>query len=341
MVKKNILIKIWPELISYIPATIPYSSINSKSNFGKNIVLDFDSCTEVNSTGLNILLIQILKLMDQKSNQRPWFTNPDKSSLIIKKIANLGLFNKLNTYSKISDLFWDQSLNISSNEPVIEYLNPCEEITSFPIFSQEINKTYLNSRREYLTVFRAWIYNNLFHYSELYGVNIVNLINVLTEIAKNTADHTNSDVFFGMDVIENINNEYIKISFSIGDLGVGINKNIKNWIFENNLYIPKLPNSERKGHWDLTETYMWALTSGNTTKQNSKENKGIGMSSIITSSKAVPLELSIFDANSRGIISNLKTNSYSHKTTRAQFFSIDKPVGFYYYGKIYAKKLKL
>jgi len=333
MAKKNIIIKIWPELINYIPATIPYSSIKSKSNIGKNILLDFNNCNEVNSSGLNILLIQILKLMQQKSYNRLWLSNPDTNSLITQKIVKLGFFNKLNTYSKVSDLFWDACLNQISNKPIIEFDNPSEKIISFPIFSQEINKNYLTNRRRYLSVFRNWFYENFFPYSEKYDVNIINLINVLTEIVKNTADHTDSDVFLGIDVIENINNEYIKIYFSIGDLGEGINVHIKNFFALEN------PISNRPKHWDLTQTYMWALTSGNTTKKDSKENKGIGMSSIITSSKGVPLELSIFDANSRAIISNLVANSYTHKTTRAQFHSIDKPVGFYYFGKINTKKL--
>jgi hypothetical protein len=331
MAKKNIIIKIWPELIYYIPATIPYSSINSKSNIGKNILLDFNNCKEVNSSGLNILLIQILKLMQNKSYNRPWLANPDITSSVIQKIVKLGFFNKLNTYSNISDIFWDQSLNQISNEPVIEYLNPSERIKSFPLLSQEINKNYPNNRRKYLSFIRAWIYKNFFNYSEKYDLNIINLINVLTEIVKNTADHTNSDAFMGIDVIENVNNEYIKIYFSIGDLGEGINNHIKYAFSLEN------PISKRPRHWDLTNTYMWAFTSGNTTKIDSKENKGIGMSSIITSSKGVPLELSIFDANSRGIISNLIANSYTHKTTRAQFYSIDKPVGFYYFGEIHAK----
>lgn len=334
MSKKDIIIKIWPELVNYIPATIPYSSIKSKANAGKNILLDFNNCTEINSSGINILLIQILKLMSDKSYQRGWLANPDISNPMIQKIIKLGLFNKLNTYSQISDLFWDHSLNAITNEPVVDNINPSEIIYSFPIFSQEINKTFRDNRRSYLPIFRSWIYQNFFRFSETYDINVINLINVLTEIVKNTADHTESDVFLGIDVIENINKDYLKIYFSIGDLGEGINIHIKNSFAEEN------PISNRPDHWDLTNTYMWAFTSGNTTKKNSKINKGIGMSSIIKSSQSVPLELSIFDANSRGIISNLKANDYTHASIRAQFYSIGKPVGFYYFGKIYAKKIK-
>lgn len=335
MHKKNIIIKVWPELTNYIPATIPYSSINNKANIGKNILLDFSNCSEVNSTGLNILLIQILKLMGQKSYQRPWIANPDLNSPTIQRIIKLGFFNKLNTYSEISDLFWDPSLNSISQSPIIEYLNPSERIISFPLGSQNINKNFPNNRRKYLTVLRGWIYETLFPFSEKYDFNIINLINVITEIAKNTADHTNSDVFFGIDLIESTNEENIKIYFSIGDIGIGINNNIRA------SFGLKFPNSKRPIHWDLTFTYMWALTTGNTTKKDSKENKGIGLSSIMASSKGVPLELSVFDANSRGIISNLSSNSLTHKKTRQQFYSINKPVGFYYFGKIHANKIIL
>lgn len=339
MSKKDIIIKVWPELTNYIPATIPYSSIKSKYNAGRHIILDFTNCNEVNSTGLNILLIQILKLMSDISYQREWHAKLNGNNPIINKIAKLGLFNKLNKYSQNSELFWNNEYNEISTEPFIEKINPCEIMYSYPIMSQELTRNVGVNNREYLSVFRSWFYKNFFELSKKYEINIINLINVLTEIVKNTSDHTGSDSFLGIDVIENINKEYIKIHFSIGDLGPGINVNIKNWIFENNLYIHKLPNSSRKSHWDFTETYMWALTSGNSTKKESKINKGIGMSSIIESSSKVPMELSVFDAFSRGIISNLIIDRYSHSKTRKEFYSIGKPTGFYYYGKIYAKKI--
>jgi hypothetical protein len=338
MAKKNIIIKIWPEIVSYIPATIPYRSINNKTNIGKNILMDFNNCREVNATGLNILLIQILKLMSQKSNHRPWMANPKISTNTIQKIIKLGFFNKLNTYSNISDLFWDDSMNIISKTPIIEYINSSEKIISYPLQSQQIDKLFPDDRRKYLTVLRTWLYDNFFDYSKVYNINIINLISIVTEIVKNTADHTNSDVFFGIDLIENVNNEYLKIFFSIGDLGIGINKNIKNYIFNNNLYVSKNLKESRR-HWDLTSTYKWALTCGNSTKLNSKDNKGIGMSSIMTCSKKVPLELSIFDADSRGIISNLTPDSLTHAKVREHFYSIDKPVGFFYYGEIEAERL--
>ena len=61
---KDIIIKIWPQIINYIPALIPIQNIEKRDN---SIFLDFTNCTEVNSSGLNIFLIQLLKTLNGKN----------------------------------------------------------------------------------------------------------------------------------------------------------------------------------------------------------------------------------------------------------------------------------
>jgi hypothetical protein len=332
--KKNLLLKVWPDLTDYIPATVPFSGIQSKATKGKNLLLDFDNCKKVNSSGLNILLIQLLKLTHEKSYERPWEFFPEKDTPSIDKIHRLGLFSKLNKYSPISDLFWDDKYNTVDENGVVEDLNSGELIKSYPIFSLKIDGSEPNRREALLGDLRTWCYDRLFPVFEKFDFNFINVMNIITEIGKNTSDHTESDLFLGLDVIHDKSDNYIKIHFSIGDIGKGINLNIK----DNYQKGIKKMQADRTAHWDLTFAYRWALTTGNTTKFTSKANKGLGMASIIESSRKVPMELSVFDAQSRGILSNM--DSLSHQKVRKNFHTVGKQVGFYYYGEILANKRK-
>jgi len=338
--RKNIQLKIWPEIVDYMPATIPFAGLSSKANKGRHLVLDFDNCKKVNSTGLNILLIQLLKLMNLKEYRRPWEFNPTTDDLAIEKLHKLGLFAKLNQYSPVSDLFWKDQYNKVNENEIVEDLNSGEIIQSYPLFSIEIaNEDHLARRKQLLGVLREWLYGNFFELAKEFDFNISNLINIITEIGKNTADHTESDLFLGIDVIRDKVGNHIKIHFSVGDLGVGINNNIKDNYQKdrsNNFQVLK----DRRAHWDLTFAYLWALTTGNTTKVKSKANKGMGMASIMECARNVPMELSVFDAQSRGLLSNLNPNSLSHKKVRKNFHTIGKMVGFFYYGEILAHKRK-
>ena len=338
--KKNILLKVWPDLTDYIPATVPFSGVHSKASQGKNLLLDFDNCTKVNSSGLNILLIQLLQLLQQKEYQRPWEFYPQTETQAIKKIYKLGLFSKLNKYSPVYNLFWDLKYNVIDENEVVEDLNSGEIIKSYPIFSIKIEKEEPHLRREALLAeLRSWCYEKLFPLSKKFSFNFQNVINIITEIGKNTSDHTESDLFLGLDVINDKSDNYVKIHFSIGDIGSGINQHIKD---NYQKVVSRLSTTkDRSAHWDLTFAYLWALTAGNTTKFASKANKGLGMASIIESSRKVPMDLSIFDARSRGILSNLDANELSHKKVRKNFHDVGKSVGFFYYGEILAMNRNL
>lgn len=336
-VKKNILLKVWPDLTDYIPATVPFSGINSKATKGKYLLLDFDNCKNVNSSGLNILLIQLLKLLTIEAYQRPWEFYPLKETNAIDKIHKLGLFNKLNKYSPVTDLFWHPKFNVVNENEVVEDLNSGEVIKSYPIFSLKIKSGESNRREALLGELRSWCYERLFPVSQEYNFNFPNLINIITEIGKNTSDHTDSDLFLGLDVIHDKAGNYVKIHFSIGDIGKGITIHVKDH-YEKILKKSPEEKKDRLAHWDLTFSYLFALTTGNTTKVTSKANKGLGMASIMESSSKVPMDLSVFDAQSRGILSNLDANNLSHKKIRKNFHAVGKPVGFFYYGEIIAMK---
>ena len=196
-------------------------------------------------------------------------------------------------------------------------------------FWRENLKAYEN-RRKALISFKEWLNENLKPYYKNYDFNLPQVILVINEIAKNSADHTDDNAFLGLDIFFNDKEKFIKICFSIGDIGKGINQNIKDNLPEN--------MKERLKYWDLTQMYRVALKRGFTTKQNFHENKGMGMSIILDGAKGIELDLSVFDAKSRGVLSNI--HSLSHSEIRKNFFYIGNFVGFYYYGELKAKKIK-
>jgi hypothetical protein len=318
---KDITVKIWPEITGYIPAVLSYPNVDNKSN---RIFLDFSNCTHVDSSGLNILLIQLIKLTNAGGMQREWYADYFSSTQFLETLHNLNFFKILNYYSPNNSLF--QSL-FESKEPKAEQIVFKDQVKSYPIHL--INYKEFANRRDALGPFKEWLYLELEAYYDRYDFILPQFISIVTEIAKNSADHTLENAFFGLDVRESKDNDTITIYFSIGDLGVGINQNIKNHLSDE--------LRKRYEYWDLTQTYRVALSRGFTTKGDSKENKGLGMSLILDGSNGMALSLSVFDANSRGIMSNIE--SLVHSSLRKNFFNTGREVGFYYYGKLNAKKI--
>ncbi len=322
---KSIQIKIWPEIEGYIPLLIPWQNIENKN---QDVFIDFSNCTSAYSSSLAPLLIRFIKLIRDSDNNKTWETHNQLISETFNKIICLNFFNILDKYAPNNGLFWDKSFSDFSENKIINIENNGNEIHSFPI--QLINFQEVTNRRDKLKNLRDWIYQILNPYYEEYDFNLSQLTLILNEIVKNSADHTNENAFIGMDIIFSYDKSVIEIIFSIGDLGEGINMHIKNNLPEDKL--------KRYKYWDLTQTYRSALSKGFTTKMESLNNKGIGMSIILTGSYKIDLNLSIFDAESRGLISKIK--SLTHGEIRKNFYSIGKPVGFYYYGKLMAKKIK-
>jgi hypothetical protein len=146
---------------------------------------------------------------------------------------------------------------------------------------------------------------------------------MLTEMAKNSADHTPDNAYFGLDIVEK--NSTFGLKFSFGDLGIGVNQSIRNFIKEDSAF------NEKEKHLALTDAYHYALQIGNTTKRNSL-NKGIGMASIYELSRQMCFTLSVYDANSRGLLSC--ANNITHTELRKVFFDVGFKVGFHYHGEI-------
>ena len=72
--------------------------------------------------------------------------------------------------------------------------------------------------------------------------------------------------------------------------------------------------------WGFSDAYHYALKLGFTTKPNNADNKGIGMSLIVEGGNGINMELSVFDAFSRGLLSSLITKA-THKELRKFFYA--------------------
>lgn len=318
---KDIIIKVWPEINNYLPALIPLQNIEKKSN---TIYLDFTNCFEVNSSGLNLFLIQILKILTEGNIQRGWYTNEINEVPMVSKIDHLNFFNILNKYAQNNSLFQSNFTSTTLNTDVLGQ----QRLNSFPIYIIDFKSFPI--RRKALDHLKNWIYENLMPYYDKYDFILPQVASIINEIAKNTADHTSENAFIGLDVLVTAEEKSIKICFSIGDLGVGINQNIKD-------HLPGDKFEKRYKNWDLTQTYREALDPGFSTKIHSAENKGLGMSLILDGAKGAGVNLSVFDANSRGVLSNIK--SLAHSEIRKNFFNINKDSGFFYYGELEANIL--
>jgi hypothetical protein len=320
---KSSQIKIWPEIDGFLSIIAPWQNVENKEN---DVFIDFSNCQTVTSSYLVLLLIRVIKLLNNKNNIQKWETHDEIVSKTFNYIIDLNFFNILDFYGNNASMFWNNEFSKLTETLLIHKNRNNNEIHSFPIYHICI-KNY-NDRREVLKLFRRKFNKLLSPYFKDYNFNLSQLTLILNEILKNSADHTDSNAFLGMD-IEFINESEIEISIGIGDLGVGINMNIKNHLPEEQL--------KRYNFWDLTQTYKFALSKGGTTKMDSLNNKGMGMSIILDGARELGMELSVFDADSRGLLTKVK--SLTHSDVRKNFYNMGRTVGFYYHGKLKAKKL--
>jgi hypothetical protein len=153
---------------------------------------------------------------------------------------------------------------------------------------------------------------------------------LIHEIAKNSADHAHHDALFGLDILPFTAN-MCRLTFAFGDLGIGIKNNVQAHLLS--------PFSTRSKHMSLYETYLWAIAPGNSSAKHNGINKGQGMSLIIDAANSLNISLSIFDANSRGLLNEVgNVDNLSHASARRAFHNIGHDVGFFYYGECLLEK---
>jgi len=304
-------IKAWPNQAGNLAAITPLFTRRKKTDMFN---LDLSKINNITSSGLAILLIRLLKYLDDQDYSYRIIHSEKTASAL----TDLGFYRILEKAKAVhlAELFEGSTeLGKQKNLSNLLYSSPLKYLE----FSKEID------RRK---IVRSFIkdFNNILS-EKLNGYNFPKngLLTVLNEIAKNSADHSGADSVFGFD-IQKITQKSIKLTFSWGDLGPGIHEHFKK----------NLPpeHTQRVPYFDLTQTYRLALLMGNSSK-SVKANRGLGLPTIIESSKCINLSLEVYDANSMGQLNEFSgIQKFSHAIVRKRFHDVGHEIGFFYYGEV-------
>lgn len=334
-------IKIWPYLDDVSQAILPYTFKYLSNNPRMVINLDFSNVDRINSSIAAIVLKKLVSLVIVDNTKRVFKIIMPENKDVAKFLQTSGFLKIMDNYfcfdNYNGDLF-DTKITIQENTSLT-----FDEIwgikkTSFPIFHLKYNEY---NERESVNLFSEWLDDNVLPLLDKYQVKTDLLFSVLTEMAKNSLDHTNNDAFFGIDVMENIKDKVGEFMFSCSDLGVGIAQKVRKHLHD---YPQKDLRPDIWKHGSLTDMYKWAYTVGNTTSKKCT-NKGIGMTMIIDGANNLNMDLSYFDANSMmRIPESIKNttepsvqtnkNPLSHSMLRRKAWNTENKVGFYYYGRL-------
>lgn len=327
-------IKIWPYLDDISQAIFPYTNRYLSKDTKLAVNIDFTNVKKVNSSGAAITLKKLVSLKKHNEKNSRYVLVLPKDKNIEKYMHNIGFFSMLDDYyhfDRNGNLFDRQPIDIQrESEIVIEERFNIKK-TSHPLFRLKYNK---NNVRESVEGFEDWLNDYLLDGLQLkHRIKTDVLFSVLTEIAKNSQDHTKSDAFWGFDVIEDTTSGCGELVFSCSDLGKGIAQSVRD-------HLETHPQEDLRldiwKHGSLTDLYKWAFTLGNTTSTK-LHNKGIGMTMIIDGAQELNMDLSFFDARSMMQIPNslhYSENSFSHEELRRKAWNTENKVGFYYYGRL-------
>ena len=62
---KQTHLKIWPEIVNYQPAIIPFDKTNDQKE--NSVHIDFCNCNKVDSAGLTLLIVNLIKIFKKRS----------------------------------------------------------------------------------------------------------------------------------------------------------------------------------------------------------------------------------------------------------------------------------
>ncbi len=276
--------------------------------------LDLSQVSEMTSSGLTVLAIRLLKGLGSK----------DMNYRISYNASNYRKFKELcfleclsnGEARQVEDLF-------SLKEHPISNYNDSHIIFSRPISYLGFSKS-LNSRllvREFLSD----LGDDLRELEGQFLLKMHKILMILNEIAKNSADHSNADALFGLDICH-YSQTHAKLCFTFGDLGPGIKSHI-----EQNLPVEEIT---RKAHFDLSQAYRLALKDGYSSR-STINNRGFGLPIIVDGATEAGISLNVFDASSMGTLSGISTDQpFSHARVRKHFRNIGQRIGFLYIGEL-------
>lgn len=343
-------IKIWPFLDDISQAILPYSSNHLSKDKSMVVNMDFSNVRRINSSIAAITLKKVVSLFYQESILPPFklilpnqkaqkeetnrYCEKEQITEYMQCSGFLSILDHYLDFNRYQGTLFD-SANININKSVDNYIeeNAFVRRTSFPIYHLIYNS---EKERESVENFSKWIDETVLSVlaTKKYNINISALFSVLTEIVKNSQDHTESDAFFGIDLIEykDTTQRQGEILFSCSDLGEGIAQKVRTFLKEN----PQHFREDVAQHGSFTDFYKWAFTLGNSTSKKTT-NKGIGMTMIIDGADILNMDLFCFDARSmmqlpKSLFNN--KNSFNHEELRKRSFNAENKVGFYYYGQL-------
>jgi hypothetical protein len=312
-------VSVWSELESYLPAIFPRSV---KKNTLNEVVVDFKLCNSVSSHGGCLFLIRLLKTGNKYAVGKTLRTvRPDTLTILNK----LRFFEYLGFPYHSDDTPSDQQLSLafdSNSTPFSLYHREPKSRSHFPIL--RIAFSGASNRRDAADDFIGMLAKQLNPYAHAYNLHAQHLLLIIWEIARNAADHSASDAYFGLDVYQ-YHDGTADLVFAFGDLGVGLFENVCR-------YNERFAQRSRFKERGLCEVYNWALSLGTTTRPTSDVNHGFGMSLISKGAKAIDLALSVFDAQSCGSLGNL--SDLTIRELRHSFRDVGFRVGFSYYGRL-------
>lgn len=318
---KPIRIKIWPELESYFPLLYKIPARKANQNL---VLLDFSRCRKIAPPAVAILLIRVLRYIEEYSTPTTiYVTRPEQRE-------TRSLFDSMNFEQVVNDTnnapgneLFERDLfsHLTHGSPDIVRVQGCNDFDLlFPIFF--LNMKHDEHRRNWVVRLQDYLESSLACVSTKKNLN--QLILILKEMAKNSADHTNGYAAVGMEIKNFSANERV-MNFSYSDTGNGIHHSVwSQWT--------DVEKIKRSRHQGVAESYRLALQSGFSTKAGNGINMGIGMSIIMEGAKRLGVDLSVFDADSRGLLSDL--GETSHSEIRKCFFHLAHNLGFAYYGSV-------
>jgi hypothetical protein len=323
----RISVSMWPEVADYRPLCHSMPTLHRAND----VQLDFDACRLINASGLASALLRILRICSVDAYRRSWLLHADAKSPVLANISRLNFPQLLyEVASRPAELEFKSQEALPTNEYVESSLGGGIRLHSYPIY--RISHGQFRDRREPIHDFLVCIDRILRQYGRC-DLNIVQFLMLLKEILKNSADHTISESYFGMDVWVDRGNTVTQISFTLGDLGHGIKKEIELFMAKSKLALERIPKMS------FYEAYYYALQEGFSTSKSSKNNFGLGMTIIRDAAVRLGLSLSIFDAESRCLLDRIDgdAHSHSHRELRRSFIRLGTFNTFCYYGEYNAR----
>jgi hypothetical protein len=316
---KPIRLKIWPELISYNPLLFRLPAKASRKN---TLLVDFSRCKEIDTPALALLLVRILRIIHLSDDQTPVLIEPPIQKQLENHLWDLNFQQVIAQHNAAirakpqhPDLFErpictaPRSVAVG-NDPHLGVMYPLHFL----------NMTGSADRRQEVKALEDWLVEIFSHLSCRKNLN--QLVIILREMAKNTADHTSGIAALGIEKRLQANGNQV-LKFSYSDTGPGIHQSLwSQWADDAKI--------KRLRHQGVAESYRMALKEGFSTKSGNGINLGLGMSLIMQGSIRLGVDLSVFDADSRGLLTNLRETT--HSEIRKNFFHLSTNMGFAYHG---------